>query len=80
MGDDGVRVPYPFLPGLLDHTYLEGNLNLLFYSFAVLPSFLQVAALLHLLQKAFRDCSVLRPSLSPQYYVFFSAPEWEGNS
>ena len=24
--------------------------------------------------------SVLRPSLFPQYYVFFSAPEWEGNS
>ena len=45
MGDDGVRVPYPFLPGLLDPTYLEGNLNLLFFSFAILPSLLQVAAL-----------------------------------
>lgn len=45
MGDDGVRVPHPFLPGLLDPTYLEGNLNLLFFSFAILPSLLQVAAL-----------------------------------
>lgn len=38
------------------------------------------AAVLCLLQEAFRDCSGLRPSLFPQYYVFFSAPEWEGNS
>ena len=45
MGDDGVRVPHPLLPGLLDSTYLEGNLNLLFFSFTILPSLLQVAAL-----------------------------------
>lgn len=40
-----VRVPYPFSQGPPDPTYLKGNLNLLFFSFAILPSLLQVAAL-----------------------------------
>lgn len=45
MGDNEVRIPHPFLQGLLDPTYLKGKLNLLFFSFAILPSLLQVAAL-----------------------------------
>lgn len=39
-----VKVPCP-LPPRPDPTYLKGNLNLVFFSFGVLPSFLQVAAL-----------------------------------